>query len=686
MTTTFGRFQHSAALLCLAAGACISLLSGCDRESAEAKLVKSAAINVHSMTGGGASPAPTKEQDKNFKAVVGSIQPVAQSQASEKGAASLILSSAQTGLGSQPLTQAIEREREAAGHVEQAFAKLSAWSLHRANAQSAAAFDPTEQLAQFAANKSKAAADAQRLTGTRAQVQREVDDLKAKAKAKNSAADAEMASYTALADQAQKSSATAGLSILEQARLIKRKSDQLRKEGGDFEAQASKVEPRLSEIDVELTRLANQQKDLTDAEARVQQRHAAAKQEATEADTAATVLANELDKQVADLTDLRTKALSAAYQSAQDSFGRASASAKAAGTDLRASSKVSEGIAQQTIGDVLFSKARGTASYAQLLEALGNTKGLPNAADYTTKAQASRKEQLEAAKAAAEAYSNAKNAFSSAGGSAEAKERLEKVGQQLEALNAVASGASADMAAALAKIKAGQPAADPSATPTDQPPPAAVASNPEETAIRDVFEKYIAASREGRGADSLAFIYVSNPQVRQLLESSTPSSAANVRLNSATKAKFGKSLQEIVASIPGVGEAMSQNLKGNPLSDLSLIEKLSGASLNDITIAGETATATFEGGSDPQKFIKQNGAWLLNLDSPQLETAAGMMSQMGPRIAAMNTALAKVTDELAFEVEAGKFADEASFSAAFMTKIQQAMMQMMQSQPAPGGG
>lgn len=660
-----------------AAALILACAAGCDRDSAETRLVHAAATGLQASTGGGAAPAPPKAQADVFQKVVSGVQSVAQGQSDEKAAASLLMSQAQGGLGDQPMARTMELERDAGSLIRQGYAKLSAWSLHRANAASAAAYDPSAQLAELAAGKTKAAADAERLTGTRSQVDREVADLNAKAKAKGTAADAEMAKYTDLAARAQKGSATDGLRLMEQARDIKRRADALRKEAGDFEAQAAKVAPRLGELDVEIARLKAHQTDITAAEARLADRKSAAAKEAAEADSAATVAANDLDKLVADITDLRSKGLAEAYTKAETQYTTAARSGQDASKGLGGAGSVSAGIAHQMVGDVQFAKARGSAAYAQLLDAVARSATLPHASDYAAKAKAVHEEQQTAAKAASEAYGRAKSSFSSARGSPEVRERIEKLGEKLEALSQVASGEATDMDAALAKIRAANGAPAEAAKPAEQAPaPEAVAAAPaagDDAAIRALFSQSIKAMTEG--GDIAALYHTSSPDVAEAIRASTGIVTAMFALDSALWAKFDTGL---VAALEGnpMGDALKQSLNGMGVSDLADLKTLNGDKLTDIKIDGDKATATAPGSPAPAEFVKADGQWKLH--NSQLEAMAGQITAALPMLKAQ----AGCFQQLAGDVKGGQFQSANDFKSQFMTRLQKCLMTKMQA----GGG
>jgi hypothetical protein len=165
----------------------------------------------------------------------------------------------------------------------------------------------------------------------------------------------------------------------------------------------------------------------------------------------------------------------------------------------------------------------------------------------------------------------------------------------------------------------------------------------------------LAAAKEKRWPDLAAMMDVPD-DARGGLAALLQMSEKQERLDAAFKSKFGKTMLEAMSSNPMVAEAM-KNRGFDPAS----IAKLSPSDLQ-ATSNGDSGTVTAGGAS--LSFKKVNGKWLY---SDQMLQMAGMMGGMAP-------ALGKAMDDLAGEIEAGKYPDATAAVAALTAKMQAAMM------------
>ncbi len=203
--------------------------------------------------------------------------------------------------------------------------------------------------------------------------------------------------------------------------------------------------------------------------------------------------------------------------------------------------------------------------------------------------------------------------------------------------------------------------------------PAAGGSDP---ALIAAIDGVLTALREGRMKDLMAMTYIpdaAKPGMQPVIDLTNKMD----RVDKAFKAKFGKGFIESASSNPMMGQMANMN----PMAGMGSVAALKTLKSSDFKVAinGDTASATNAALPQPLTFKKVGAQWLMY--DKNMENAGPQMAAMAP----MLTPIGKAFDELATDVEAGKYADANAAMTAFGAKVQALMAQMMGGKGGGGG-
>lgn len=645
------RLVRTSCALVIAAG----LASGCEREDAAGDALQKAHVKLTSLAPYGRTlPAPN-EKNKTYNEVISSLQKLEKPTPTQKASASVLIAQSHMGIAEPSAARAAELEQEVLHTLRTIRSALGHYRGQSAGASAAASYDPAKELASIESQKAEKEGQIKTEEASKAEIEKQVADLRARSKAKLDESRAKRQQSGSLRQQIPNQSAVQGEKTLVDAMKITREADTLDVAAAELEAKAASVEPGVVEVQNTIDRYTKQLELLAAERTAVMNRDKDAKARSAELRAEAAKTAEEIKTLAEKVHELRTGELEEASNKAGASFVAATKSAGAGVQELRGSAQMVVGMAQQSLGDVLLGKARGMQVYAHVLESLTlATPALPGADTYKARlaeTQAAVKETLDTAFAA---YKQADEAYHAAGATGEAKARIEKINQRLRDLVKTSGGAE-DLIEAR-----GEPAAAPESAATEGGTPAAAApaaGSPQETLAlfmdpstpaaqkADVFYTTTAAEKEAASA------------MLGMMEKAK-------KLDDACKAKFG-------AGLEGSGGQMMSQFGGG-------LSASSGLKASDIpvTVNGDSAEATFPGSPKPLKLRQTGGKW-------QIEFSSLVPPEQMPMVAAGLAPAGKVMEELTAEVEAGKFADG---PAVMQALIQRMMAGAMQNMPTGRGG
>lgn len=650
---------------------CALALSGCDQRGKTAQANEKNANQLQAINAGVGPLAAEKYSQKQFNTIVADLKTVSDQGSPGENAAALILTArSQLGLALQPAADASSQERDSFNRSQVIGSHLGAWIEANARAASQEQFDPSAMIAESQKEAADKATQADAITKEKAQVDRQVADFRAQAAAKTAQAKAEEDQYAALKEQATKLRPTQAEPLIKQAAAHKRASDKSRTEGQLLEARADQIAPQSAEAQLQIEQFLNQKKNLEATAAQLTERAAASKAEADAARAQAAGIAAEIDKAVNELRTRRAGPLGEAFQGASSQLQAAASTAQRAAAAGSTAAKTTVGAAQQTLGDLHWAHAHGLEAYRSLLVTLAKAQpSLPQKDKYAKEAEetaAARKEALESAKSA---YEAAQAAFSSAPARGDSKDRLARLSTQLEKIVKYLSGESTD----LDFTKPPPPAPDetPAAEPTATAAPSG--SHPDLLATLD---SLIAASQTQDFAAIRPFLHIP-PDMAPILDAIGKASVSQKKLESALRAKFNAGIEDLFKQTPA-GAAASQMGGGMTLGGMDP-KKLKDVKAADLkpTVNGDKATVTFPGSAQPAEFVLIDGKWLLNtgldkLPPQQLEAITKMVGPIGQAL-----------EELAADVQAGKFQTLQAAAVGFLQKLQPILGQFG---GGPGGG
>lgn len=665
------RSRHLLSASLLPVAALILLAGGCDQRTPAAKAVEKGTIQLEALNASGSTPAPEATRQKTYTDVVSIAGGATSGSPGELAAAKILVASAQRGLSQAPALAAVEAEGKQRALINLTEVSLGNWNSSNASADAAAAFDVSKQLGEIASSKLEREKEIAQTTTRKTNLQKKIADLRSLAKAKLEQADAKQAEYVKQMATTQQMGATAATPVVEAANKVRREGDQLRLEGSTISAQADLVEPELADATAQLEKSTKQRADLDDIEKSLNARLAAAQKEAADMRALAQNSAGEIDKGVSDIEALRAGDLASNYSKTLDALKKALSAAKEAQQEGGPSAKMSMGLAQIDMAEMLWGRAQGTQAFASLLDELAHAPhALPNASTYATKLEATQKEYADLMSQTTDAFEGAKTAVQ--GVRVQDKsvtERLDKLKELLEGATKYLKGEEKDLSAAF-KIQA-QSSMAAAATSTDAP---AAAAGDDASAVRAAFTNYIAAAKSGNFAAIAPLTNLNSAPAGNL---GVDLMKALVKADSACRAKFQKSYTDVLASLPGFG-AMASQMTAAQTAALAGVDPAKA----DVQVAGDTARVSGAGLPQPVALTKTGGTWVVDLAATMkdLPVPPAMKNFLGGFASALNG--------WADDIAAGKFADASAAAQGFGAKLQPLMgeMQKMMTGGGPGGG
>jgi predicted nucleic acid-binding Zn-ribbon protein len=622
----------------IAAGLAVSLLAiGCDQDNTSSRAIDRARIELSAMSSG-ETLTPTGGRGDVYQSVLAGLRPIAdRGNASQNAAAALLMAQAQAGLAEPPMIRTVELEAQSLHRIDAVRSMYSQWLVQTATADAAGSFDPAPEIKSFQdqvrlRQEAVSQAEAQKAT-----LDARAADLRRQAKAKGEQASALRQEVGRLRQQVANQTAVEGEQSLIRSRELARQADAMEVESADLEARAEQVDPAITEITTRIAGVRDQITRLGAAITEVEARAAASREEAAQARAAAARLAQEIHAEVGRLRDLRENALKEAYEAAVAGYQGAASFARKAINENRSAANLAIGSAQQAIGDLHWSLAQNLEFYQQVLTRLAESQpALPHAPQYAMLVQQVIESRKAAAEAATEAYQASHSAYQAAGGSSE---RITRVANALSDMVRKTSDGKIDLGAMASDETESASGRIPGAVDSFEP-----GTTPQETLAR------FAAAMEAGDPAAVGLVHVDNPEQREVVEAMFSIAPAGKRFGDALKARFGEEGEETL-------KAMAAGQSNMP--DFASLD----AENLDITVEGDRAEAHL-GDGESLRLRQIDGVWLIDLSEELDQPGIEMMVAMAPQMAG-------VLNQLADDVEAGKFGTvEEAFQAMMMRMMQ----------------
>lgn len=658
-TTSKRRLPHSrllisAAMLVALAGA------GCDGLDQDQVTLAKAGDKINAMSVAGANPVPTlSSRAQDLKKIIDDLKPlVERKDPSTSSAAGGLLARATAALGDLSARAAADEERQFLNQAHIVRAKLDQWISQNSVAKALESYNPSKDLAELDKQIADKGAQAQKLEGDKAAQEAKVAQIRAQAETLRGQAKARRTDEANLRKQGEGMSQTARADLVTRAAAISREADALDRQAAETMALADKEAPVVAELANQAERWRRQADALAKAKTDLEQRMNVARQQAAAAKADAQKVGAEIKTELATL-ESRRNAADMPMNEAVKNFTAAVRQAKDAGKDAprdtRTALGISAGTFQQSLGDVLSTRARAMASYSDLMRALaGAEPALPEASELSSKATKASEDAKSAREEAKKAYESAKSAYESSGASGDVKAKLEQLKTAMEAL--------------LAEPKAAEPA------PAGDAPAGEAASSltPEQAnQIRDELKAAIEAAK----ADPAAFQAMFKPKgnaAQKIFDDSNALQAKMKALDEAAQAKFGKSMKEIASA--------SNDPQARAFAESDSMEKGMSMMIPDgakITPTSETSAKISSPMGAPIEAKKVDGQWTVEMQIPE-----PLIMMFGPILGGMNKALDSVTAN----VNEGKYATGEDMLKDLAKVMQDSMGGAIPGMGGGGGG
>lgn len=434
-----------AAAVVLAAGG----LSACDRSEQGAAAVTQADIKLQAMA---PTPQNSSFADKDqyaaemegrfdtsnayaqavFTDVAALLTPFTDLDNGTGEAAAILVGQAMLGQASEASlitagahAQAVRQTRVVRGY-------LSEWIGLTTLAETSAAYDPTDEIAQIDADVANRITDADAARVQAAEVQArlaelisQIEALSARSKAQRNIAGENSLMLT-------KVTATEGVELAELIRAATLRADHLSVEVERLQTQHDQILPEATEANLLVKRLVRQRELLDTARAEALERDAAGERDAVSARAGAALAQTEIRTRAASLEQFHTDDLTAAVDATVSKLRQAISSVASARDTAADSAALTKGSANQALGEIFRRQAYAAAIAAQLYEAIDEV-GVPGS-DYAALATAARARESQALENAAGAYDAAVSAYRSVRVRGEIGDRLDQIADRLAQL------------------------------------------------------------------------------------------------------------------------------------------------------------------------------------------------------------------------------------------------------------
>jgi len=425
----------------IAAAGGLTMLAGCGND-ATTDAVYESEIRFSEVAGG---PATEPEYAND---VYGKIETLLQPHAG-KGpagaaeAASILLGTAQHGQAATAAHDAAQLEAQVRHRLAVIRGQAAEWSRLTAQAEAAAAYDPTPEFAEIDQQLQERRSE---LTGLEskqrdaqarlADLQAQIDDLRSRAAdARSRAGEIQL--------EMSRVDAQRAAALAPDARDLMRQGDKLDREAERIETRLEQFAPEAYEIDLGIARIEKQRELLTKTRTEVTARARAAADDEQRSRTAAEQASRDLNKLVEDLHDFRAGPYADAFDRATTLIQSAIRNSKSAHTEARDAGALTAGMAQQALGELELRRAESALMLANSMDTLAEF-GI--GARFTDLADEARAQADEHHAAAMQAFQDAASSYRSVR-TRGTSEQLAQAADMLDRYSQVPLGETPDLSA-----------------------------------------------------------------------------------------------------------------------------------------------------------------------------------------------------------------------------------------------
>jgi hypothetical protein len=681
-------------------------VGGCE-ERESAKTIAKASRKMEASAIGSGTPEGLA---KSLAEHAGALKGVANDTtvlAGEKSAASLLEAQGELAKAEQDASGLVPAEQEIRRKLGRAVQLSSLFALKSSTAKVAGDFDPSAQIAELTRSQQ---AKEQELADSRARLEvlsKELAGLRERAKGELASADEHFRKVASLKQSAASLSAQAGVTYIEQAAASQRLGDARRLAGEQLQAQADVLAPQVVEQESIIKQQENQRRGLLAAQEGLRTRQADSRKQAEEAREGASRIERDIEGVFNEAMALRDSEFQPSFDKAKSAFERAVSLARGAASDTPqdpiATAALTTASTQSSLASLHLTRAGLLGAMGDALDLLARTAPpLNRSGEFASMATQIRTERGEVVQSAVAALEAAKTAYGQAARikDAHAKERLQQLGENIERLRArlagdaadapsdghggqsgsgesSAAGEGADGATAGGESDGGSGAGVASTTGGQaggQLPVEIEGLKGMDPGARAAMDAMVLATREGRFDDLTAMTLAETEEGKALRDMGASMGRDFYRADKALRAKFNGGLADLAGKV-------GNQMVGMTLSNLAKNFEVGDDEMAQATFEGDGERVSVSLPSDPEptKFVKKDGAWLIDAELDFL--ASNPQSAIGAK------ATAAAAKSFADQVDRGAYeslqAAADGFEQLFVQAIQDAMKAM---QPPSGGG
>ncbi len=435
MTTTISTLSR----LFVAAFALTTMatLVACDQEDAVSVTLASVGRELSAVHSGGASAAPPNLRMQTYEQAISQLQGATRDGSSaQRDAANMLLAQAHGGMAQIESAEAVEIENRLLDRATRLRALMDLYVSQSALAAALAEINPVTERAsldQALVEVEQRLSEAQR---THRELKAEFDAFETRANESGRIANERRAEAAEWRAKALDSPATEAADMVAKAYEIERSAAGAEQESARETAAKEKVAPRLEELNRLIGSLGDERTSLTEARRRVDQRTQDARQDTQVARAAARAAADEAEVALDEIETIRNGELTERWNQAirhAQAAATALSQSRSSDSGVRATNAVLRAEAQQRLGEMYATQARGMERYLLLLDLVSSEEPAPpfasRAAGFTDHTET---EFMEARQAASEAFEQAASTLQSAGvRDQDVRDRLERLQQML---------------------------------------------------------------------------------------------------------------------------------------------------------------------------------------------------------------------------------------------------------------
>ena len=409
--------------------ASLAFATGCLEEDEVTPALRDASARLQALGAPGTAVPGDEFRMKEYREAINTLKGVASKGSDVQNAsASLMIARAEMGLAELPAAELAQRNQRRYDLAADARGELDVWNKLNSLADTAASFNPEQELGQINGKIQQRDAEIKTERDATAKVEKRVAELEQLADQASQSGGELRIQETELRDRANAMNPVEAQSLHEQAAQVRREADALEMKAEQFMAQADTIRPEITDHQLEIDRLTKQRDQLVASTQSLAAKAVEGREEAKQLRTQAAAAAERLGKVIGELESLRTGDALSKLDAAKSAYETAIASAGRARSGDRAGASLATAEIQQTLGNTLASHASAAGFVADILNQAANARTpLPNINTIQSAASGYSSHAESVQSKAVETLISARESFGQAGVRGDEAERIERV-------------------------------------------------------------------------------------------------------------------------------------------------------------------------------------------------------------------------------------------------------------------